>query len=378
MSSSSEALVAEVQQQQQQKQESTFEADLSSESTTEPPPTTVIPAIQFHRTLYLDGDGRPTHNNAPNNGGLRIHDVLSVPEDAAPCNLSSILPLLSYHRLEEAFVCLNAQGVLRATTPTLEVLSRKRSLSQGRRSLAAAACLLVAHRGQLYGVQVDEGGVAKVVGTVRQVVSSWSQGGEHKDLEDDEGDEGQTESCLVLDGKVGKVVRLGSVTFDPAHHVLVTVPLGGHCFAQLSKGTTAAADDKNEGEGEEGEYSTPLALLIGPAHILFTSTITLKWNAYVDSSMKEMVTKAVPPGSTFFQSSGGWWTAQTDPSVVEKEVDSMETPTTTTTTTYLMTGLGMRKCHFQEAFFYAQMHIGQTIKQKVIEKEEEENKEEDK
>lgn len=371
MSSSSEALVAEVQQQQQQKQESTFEADLSSESTTEPPPTTVIPAIQFHRTLYLDGDGRPTHNNAPNNGGLRIHDVLSVPEDAAPCNLSSILPLLSYHRMEEAFVCLNAQGVLRATTPTLEVLSRKRL----QKNQILAACLLVAHRGQLYGVLVDEGGVAKVVGTVRQVVSSWSQGGEHKDLEDDEGDEGQTESCLVLDGKVGKVVRLGSVTFDPAHHVLVTVPLGGHCFAQLSKGTTAATAD-NDHEGEEGEYSTPLALLIGPAHILFTTTTTtLKWNAYVDSSMKEMVCKAVPPGSTFFQSSGGWWTAQTDPSVVEKEMDSMETPTTTTT--YLMTGLGMRKCHFQEAFFYAQMHIGQTIKQKVSE-EEEENKEEGK
>ena len=369
MSLPSEALVAEVQQ-QQQKQESTFEADLSSARTTELPPTAVIPAIQFHRTLYLDGDGRPIPDNAPNNGGLRIHDVLSVPEDAAaaPCSLSSVLPLLSYHRMEEAFVCLNAQGVLRATTPTLEVLSRRRH----QKNQSLAACLLVAHRGQLYGVQVDEGGVAKVVGTVRQVVSSWSpQGGEHKDLEDEDADEGQAESCLVLDGKVvGKVVRLGSVTFDPAHHVLVTVPLGGHCFAQLSKGTTAATAD-NDNEGEEGEHSTPLALLIGPAHILFTTTTTttLKWNAYVDSSMKEMACKAVPPGSTFFQSSGGWWTAQTDPSVVEKEVDSMETPTTTTT--YLMTGLGMRKCHFQEAFFYAQMHIGQTIKQKVIEEDKE-------
>jgi len=188
--------------------------------------------IKYLTTAYIDECGKFSDKVT----NFAVHDVIQVVEGT----LAENLDLLPY-RLADVFMLLSRDRVLR----------KNDYLAKFPKTLAAS--LLVIHESNLYGVVIKDT-EPQVVGVVRHLITSLNE-------------QKKEQVCLIMNGKVGEgesdlnIVKSTDTIFDPQSQVLITVPLGAHCFVQYSAGHDGSG---GEDMGDK-EHESSLALLVGTA-----------------------------------------------------------------------------------------------------------------
>ena len=270
--------------------------------------TRSVPAIQYLLTAYVNENGKFSEKST----NTAIHDVVRVVNGS----LEDVLCLLPY-READVFTMLTFDKILRKTDLIMAQLQDRPKIH--------TASFVVIHEDTLFGVVIKDS-VAHVIGPVRHVLSSIN--------------EDKTENCLVLGGNSGlsnqpNLTKIFDVAYIPENHVLIVVPLGGYCFVQYAE-TNDSSGDEDIGLADR---NSGLVLLIGTSFLLLDQ-VNLKWNKYKDFHMKELALTAVGPGKFLFMYGGGC--------VFEDDY-------------YVIHGCGPRTATFNEAYYYALMHLGKSF-----------------
>lgn len=149
-------------------------------------------AIQYLKTAYIDSDGK--YSKTPTK--FAIHDVVRIVDGSIEENL----PLLKYS--------INVIQSLLAPGCILQHSSRLAKFKS-----IEIGSLIVIYNDELYGV-VIENEQARIVGKVEQMYSNKKN---------------DYKNCFILKMD-GNLDQCPIKCFELKEHILLAVPLGGHCF----------------------------------------------------------------------------------------------------------------------------------------------------
>lgn len=266
-------------------------------------------AIQYLPTAYIDSSGKFSEKKTD----YTIHDVIRVTKGTLVDSLC-----LTCYCLRDIFTLLNLDRELCKTDRVMERLKSFPKIIVG--------SILTIHEDNLYGVVIKDS-VPEIVGVVGCLFTSLN-----KQLD---------VNCLLLDGKdsecKGQLTVRDSrkVHYDPRTSVLITIPLGGHCFVQYGQPNQASGDTNDQPPLEQ------LALLVGTSFLLLNN-VSLTWVKFKNKNIQESESFTVDPGKVMFMHNGG---------CVRKD------------TGFTIHGLGPRKSNYNEAYYYAMMHWGESFNQ---------------
>lgn len=271
--------------------------------------------IEYLLTAYLDDDG--TYSRVPTK--LALHDVVRVVSGRLEDNLG----LLAY-RPAEMMMLLDGERVLHNTPAVLARCARHTKM--------ANASVLVIYQQKLYAVVVEHGQPARVVGMIEQIITTHNR-------------EPIANSVLLLGADLaagqqessGLVVSSVDVDCHPRRHIVLAVPLGGHCFVQ-TKPSPADGDCTQVG----------LKLLVGVAFI-FLEDSRLVWYKCGGGGGKDNTDKTLTPGQALFVYNGGLVLGQDGGGGGGD---------------YCFHGLGPRMSHLSEAYIYSKMHCAKPFQLK--------------
>lgn len=265
-------------------------------------------AIRYMITAYIDTNGKYSEKTTD----FAIHDVIRCVEGTINDNL----PLMPY-RLQNIFTLLDRDGLLRRNDHVMERLEKHQKIKSG--------SIIVIHDDNLYGV-VIKNYIPHVIGIVRYVLTSINSA--------------KPENCLILDdlkclNGQPKMVKSHDVVYEPESQILITIPLGGHCFVQFHNTTDGSGD-----EGQQTDSEIDLVLLVGTS-FLVVNDVPLKWIRYKDCYLKETYDCSLDYGKVLFMYNGG---------LVPEEGGH-----------FCIHGLGPRNSNYNEAYYYALMHVGESF-----------------
>lgn len=260
-------------------------------------------AIQYITTAYIELSGKFSEYRTDH----AIHDVVRVVKGTLEENLD----LLAY-RCADIFTLLTLDRVLHKNDIILNRLKNYPKM--------LTASLIVIYENNLYGVVIrDDQTMPQIVGIVSQVIVNSSENNQNTLLIDSICEESKLDNMLICHE---------NLFFDFSKHILVTVPLGGHCFVQLND----LVDD------DQTEQYRKLALLVGTSFVALES-VPLEWIRFKDCHMTQIARTQIKFGQFIFMYTG---------SIVANEDNSG----------YIIYGIGPRTSTFNEAYYYSSMHCG--------------------
>lgn len=253
-------------------------------------------AIQYLVTAYIDSWGKYSKTATK----YAIHDVVRIIDG----NIEDNLSLLIYP--VNVIQSLLAPGCILHHT---DRLTEFKSIDIG--------SLIVIYQDELYGV-VIENKQARIVGKVKQMYSNK--------IDDNK-------NCFILK-MPGNLQQFPIDSFEPKKHILLAVPLGGHCFLSSSL-ISDAFPDRNQ------SINNSLTLFVGLT-LLALENILLDWRRPKQLWPESNLSKY------FFVYNGGL--------LMENESNAV------------FFGLGPRSACRNEIYYYFLMHYGCSFHYKCIDK----------
>lgn len=269
--------------------------------------------IEYLLTAYLDANG--FYSQVPTK--LALHDVVRIVSGRLEDNLELLV-----YRPAEMMMLLDSERVLHNTPSNLTRCAQHAKMVN--------ASILVIYKKKLYAVVIEHGQPARVVGMIDQIITTYNR-------------EPTANSVLLLGSSFmseqqesnGLVVSSVDIECNPNRHIVLAIPLGGHCFVQ-TKPTPVDGDFTQVG----------LKLLVGVSFI-FLQDSRLIWYKCIDD--KDNRKQIINPGQALFVYNGGVMLAQDE------------------TADFYFHGLGPRKSHLSETYIYSKMHCAKPFQLKLKE-----------